>query len=583
MYRISRKGPNGGGAGSGCWPFFCCGTGGSWFQADTEVAMLVAVAFFVVWAARVLFANRRDLRKRLAEIPAPGLWLVVSAIAIVWGADLEWPGDNWDYWSRPKRASDLSEIQGIGEFLNLIWYHCVPDRFWRLEPVLPTLVGTLLILSQVYRLGWVTGCRGWFLNAAVVFSFLSWGVYGFPLLRQVILGRAAFGFAVQIATLVELLIFLKRGDRRSIPWIIMGFVIAAAANDQSLLLLLVGSVGIGAWWMVERFGWRRCALGGLVTSMVFSLISDFLIVPWVLSTEDIGVMNEEWIGRFVGFDFFSADVSKLWQLPLGSWGVFGIVATAFLICRKNPVGFICATCFLVLLFPPSARLYCALLLEYDHPKNFNRLLLVLPWSLPVMLALWELGRNSSFAHKLLEDRRVVAGIVLLGLFLGLSPERPIYGKNAHYLGRRTAEGGLHFYDDLVQYMDGQVDRSTLIISDKTTQYAISAAFGTDISYPGIREKYADISGAPVDWEAEPDQLVTLLREYDYVVAVRSFEGGVSPRRSLMTEASENVPPLGLWRNLACIPEVVEKLDRIAARENWRVEEVAPNFRVYRID
>ena len=260
---------------------------GQWFQADTEVAILVAVAFFVVWAVRVLFANRRDLRKRLAEIPAPGLWLVVSAIAIVWGADLEWPGDNWDYWSRPKRASDLSEIQGIGEFLNLIWYHCVPDRFWRLEPVLPTLVGTLLILSQVYRLGWVTGCRGWFLNAAVVFSFLSWGVYGFPLLRQVILGRAAFGFAVQIATFVELLIFLKRGDRRSIPWIIVGFWMALVSHPQSLLLLLVGSVGIGAWWMVERFGWRRFFIVGVISCVAFTVISNQFIVPRILSPEDL--------------------------------------------------------------------------------------------------------------------------------------------------------------------------------------------------------------------------------------------------------------------------------------------------------
>ena len=236
----------------------------------------------------------------------------------------------------------------------------------------------------------------------------------------------------------------------------------------------------------------------------------------------------------------------------------------------------------MLLFQPSAKLYCALLLEYDNPITFNRLLLVLPWSLPVMLGFWELGKVNVFAGRLLAERRVVAGIVFLCLFLGLSPERPIYGKNSHYLGRRTSEGGLLFYGDLVQFLKGRADRSTRILADKTTQYAISAAFGTEISYPGLREEYSDISGAPVDWEAEPDQLVTLLREYDYVVAVRSFEGGVSPRRSLMTEASENVPPLGLWRNLACIPEVVEKLDRIAATQGWTVRDVRPNFRVYEV-
>ena len=91
-----------------------------------------------------------------------------------------------------------------------------------------------------------------------------------------------------------------------------------------------------------------------------------------------------------------------------------------------------------------------------------------------------------------------------------------------------------------------------------------------------------ISGAPVDWEAEPDQLVTLLREFDYVVAVRSFEGGVSPRRSLMTEASENVRRSGLQKNLAYVPEIVAKLDRIAATQGWTVRDVRPNFRVYEV-
>ncbi len=528
-----------------------------------EIGVLVATTGLAVFW---LISDRRNLN------PETGIFLLLLAVLFsIFGPNLEFPGDNWTFWSRAKFPEAEGNLIGLGESINGAIIAIFPESWWAGSLRVPAVFWGVAGCYQFFRFARAMGFDPLWARIAVISVLFFMGTLGLPYFQHIILGRAMLGFLAQMALFTELVQAVRRNEFRNLWLIAPLLAIAGAGHLQNVIMSVLGLCGIMIWWGIQRFGWRKGGGTLLIVALLFWGLFDWFLFRGALQVriEEI-ISGNVWLTSTGSFNLLGSEGRAL--LPLGIIGIVNIFAGLFLVTQNRVLGWLTIFPILALLYPPFAKVYAYALSEYDDLIVFNRVLFLVPCTFALLLSL-KLALTKT-TGRLAAAAPVAAGLVFL-TFAAI-PQRPNFGKLAYWIDKPSASLRLAPNSELIDWVreKSKLKPGDLIITDEATDFLLRTDFlvqgiGGGRWYPGrVQDCFED--------NAEMDKAL------DEVVAVVLVNKPcvIPPRPSFMGRLYQHSPPLLVKHDLTYSPEIIRKFDLLVENEGWTREEAPPFYYWY---
>jgi hypothetical protein len=418
--------------------------------------------------------------------PAFLFWVALTAVFLLPGAYLEFPGDAWEHLRRlnawPVEALVLASpfAHRFAYFWGFTFLTAVDFPHRRFVLDLYSAFWQLLLAFQFFRLARRLGFSPFWSRFQVLGVLAFFGNGEFSFFRYYALSStplAHVGYLTAAIAFLDLIEGRSRGA--ALVTLTLGSILIVVDHEQELLLLAVFAATAFLVHVHQRSSPERrralvtaCGLvlaSGLVAGRIVMLHADAWVDPYRF--------YYPFVSRFATFRLW--DPSLDYFRAMGVVGLVGLFLAAVL-HRRHPVAAALTIAPVVLLsFPP-------LTLAFAHAASIRstyRLLYLFPGSFMLIAALEATlhGRPRAWHVQEWASATVVLGALLLAAF---RPAPPTYGKLPFQLQRLPRAVAAIDIDPAAGWFleNRKLNATCIVTSDPVTEWVVAAWLGRE---PGV--------------------------------------------------------------------------------------------------
>lgn len=519
-------------------------------------------------------------------------WLALASLFFNVGAYLEFPSDPWTHLWRIfqwQHLETIAEAKANHKFAYFLGYSLMG---WT-EPANHFIAAdlyfafwSLLLALQFYRLALKCSLREPWARLAVIGTILLMGNSSFGFYRYYGISSTMLSTIAFLAGLNATIEYIRSNK---ISWVIpVGFslLLSFCNHPQGILLYLVASSGVIFSLLVDKLGWKQFLFKIVSTLLISAILFRLLLeTPW---SEDIRKTlgpiwtSGDWLYPWGGFKLFSFDPQinngpgRFLQIT-GGLGCLNLIVAAFCLRKRQLIGWITISPVLLLLYPPFAITFAYLLAKHDTIIVFQRVLLATPQGFCLIILIQNACKRIG-TRKAFTSYNLTPIIAVTLIILSLNPSPQFFGRFQQAFLRTPRPHSLDFLTKTSQWLNNNLDLrdNRYILSDRATQYAISAHLGINFRWHFERR-------IPENLKSRIDALggaegVLQSPEIAGVLALAK-QPEIDPVGSLLGEASGHWHPQTVRSNLRFIPSLEHEL-HLLVEHGWEKTLVPPWYNLY---
>ncbi len=500
-------------------------------------------------------------------------WIALAAVLFNVGIYLEFPSDPWEHlwrisqWQHLETISDAKTNYKFAYFLghSLVGWTEPIDR--RLALNIYSSSCLMLLAFQTYRLALVVGLNQRWAKLGVLSNILLLGYdsIGFYLYHG--FSSSQLSLITSFAAIRATIALSSRFSLSASLVLFLALMVSCLNHVQGGLLWFSAALGIGVAKIVSSYGWKRGA-GALLAVMV---ASGLCAIPLVLHFIDkMTHPSKSWIFPWGGINPLG---QEHFFRTLGLLGMLNILAGLCILKRDTVLGWITATPLVLLSLTPFGLMLVYVLAQHNTPVVAHRVLYGTMPLLSLSFVLQQACKRLRFS-----DFKIVpcAGLILILVTIINYP--PIFGKSLALFFRPPPIHSLIPIDDTAQWLHHNfpIRSDEYILSDRATQYAVSAHLGINLRWhfdrriPETLQSRVDSLGGVAGVLKRPEIAGVL------ALARQPEVGSVG---SILGRSSGHWDPNTVRDNLLFAPSLEEELHPLI-EHGWHKYSVPPFYSFY---
>ena len=433
--------------------------------------------------------NNLNLRQLL-------FWVSIATFFFVPGAYLEYPSDALEHVRRIFQWEHLHKVHdGIAHYkFSYFWTYSLisftePVNYKTFLDVYYSFIG-LILTFQFYKLGKKTIKSDLWTKVSLVILIITYGNSSFSFYRYYALSSTMLCLVGFLVFLNALISYNTKYKNKSILFMFLGFILAVFNHPQSVLLVFSSCVSFYCYSICLKRG-NPSGLYYILKVGIFIFIISFLCYITILGNEFHQVIEKinssnNWLYPWGGFKILSTNLDytgpKRFLQILGLLGILNLFFAILLLRKNELLAWISIAPVLLLLYPPFSIALAYTLEKWSTIINYHRILLVIPSGFCIVMT-FKMVSETNYIKEIVPKKNLSSSLLVLVILMSLVPNPLIYGRLINLLDSSFNNNNiekLHITSNIIKNKL-ELDFDSIILSDSTTQFYVSAHLGLKVA------------------------------------------------------------------------------------------------------